>query len=126
MKNTWRHWVDGKGYYFFKSFRVYWAYREYLTDIYTTTFKPTGFEAYIIENGFKQVAGKQKEFSTYDNCGRCYEDSMGNICTVGLFGQPTRIGITYPDVYDYNGCLFTNIPVESDYKFYLDQILITK
>jgi len=96
MKHTWRHWINGKGYYSFKSFKVYWAYREHLTELFTSTFKPSGFELFLIDNGFKQTVGKPKEFSTYDNCGRGYTDEYGNTCTIGLMGSPCKIAITWP------------------------------
>lgn len=43
--------------------------------------------------------------------------------SIGLYAQPTRIGITDPFVFDSNRKIFTGLPTEEQYKFYLKQII---
>ena len=87
------------------------------------------FERFLQENGFELIAGDLKEFNTYDNVARLWKNKDGKLCTVGLYGKPTRIGITHPCVYlddvSEKGFKipFTNIPVEKDFNEILKQIL---
>lgn len=60
MKNTYRYWVWGKGYYNFKTFKVYWAYREYLTE----QMEVTNFIGKAISMGFKPT---NKDFNSQSN-----------------------------------------------------------
>jgi hypothetical protein len=57
------------------------------------------FEKFLIENGFKMTHGKSGGFNTYDNVNRRWEDNNKNVCHVGLWAKPTRIGIVYPMIY---------------------------
>lgn len=127
MNRTYRYWIisnDWKqsGYHNFKSFKVYWAYREYLNDQFKLNFKPTSIEQFFIDNGFEMVAGERKDFSTYDNCGRSYKDVNGNIVTVGLMGTPVRISITYPYII-INGEPLETYPTEDLFPEILKQVI---
>lgn len=81
------------------------------------------FEKFLIANGFELAAGSEKDFNTYDNCGRSYKNKDGKICTVGLWAKPTRIGITHPCIVLDGVSPFTNVPVEKDFEEILTQIL---
>tara|TARA_R100001244_G_scaffold97404_1_gene72938 strand:- start:333 stop:851 length:519 start_codon:yes stop_codon:yes gene_type:complete len=53
MKKTWRHWVRGKGYYTFRSGKVYKAYYD-MDCGGNEGFKPaSSFEEYLLEIGYK-------------------------------------------------------------------------
>jgi hypothetical protein len=55
----------------------------------------TGFERYLLDNGFKLLDSTGKTFNTYTCVGRTYE-KKGKLITIGLIGSPTRIGIRFP------------------------------
>lgn len=55
----------------------------------------TGFEKYLLKNGFSLISGKDKEFTTIDNIARTYEKN-GKMISVGLMDKPARIGIRFP------------------------------
>ena len=79
------------------------------------------FERYLLDNGFESIDGI-KEFNTYDNCMNGYKDARGNYCTVGLFAQPTRIGIIYPQI-EFNEEIFTTIPTEDMFEEIMKQVI---
>jgi hypothetical protein len=55
----------------------------------------TGFERYLLDNGFKLLDSAAKSFNTYTCVGRTYE-KKGKLITIGLIGSPTKIGIRFP------------------------------
>jgi len=57
------------------------------------------FEIFLQENGFDIVAGSVGPFNTYNNTSRSWKNKDGKSCLVGLYANPTRIGIIYPYVY---------------------------
>lgn len=108
MKKTYRHWVNGYGYYVFKTWKVYWAYRCYMTEQMNSggVSPMIGFELYLIEQGFKCYHFKVDSGKLIKVDGFCPISTMVNIhnrylkgnldIKVGLSekGRPTTI--VYP------------------------------
>ena len=50
---SWRHWVNNKGYYEFKTFKVYWAYKEMVAEeLHEYDFNES-FTGQFLKGGFK-------------------------------------------------------------------------
>ena len=82
----------------------------------------TGFEKYMQESGFVLFEGSSKPFCTFDNCSRAYQDNKGHRFLIGLYAQPTRIGIISPLV-EWKGQVFDFTPTEDMYESFYNQIL---
>lgn len=80
----------------------------------------TAFEQFLLDKGFKSI-GESKDFNTYDNCSNAYQHPDGRYCSIGLFAQPTRIGIIYPWIF-INEESFTLIPTEDFFEQILQQL----
>lgn len=82
----------------------------------------TGFEHFLETKGYKLIHGRLGDFSTYGNvCRHWINENKDTACLVGLWAEPTRIGITFPWVY-LNGEAFTTNPEEMQYAELLNQI----
>lgn len=82
----------------------------------------TGFELWLVANGWVKYAGEDKPFSSYDNCSRSYNKDDCYI-TVGLAtlpysqNKPGAVGIrviTRTNVY--------SLPTEDQYDTTIDQV----
>ena len=78
----------------------------------------TGFEKYMVDNGYVLTHGNQGEFNTYDNCAKSYSNGK-HYFTMGLYAKPTRIGIFHPTI---QGKWYDRIPTEKDYEMIKNEI----
>lgn len=75
IKHTYRHWVDSKGYHIFRSFKVYWAYRELVRDKIKESQKPKP----IVKTKKIILTDKDRELGkllakAFGNCSVSYPD----------------------------------------------------
>lgn len=86
----------------------------------------TGFEIYLESKGYELISGKYGDFSTYKSCSRLFHNKIDNsYCCVGLYAEPTRIGIISPVIYIENK-IFSNLPVESQFEEILKKVKLNK
>lgn len=50
---TWKFWINSKGYYNFKSFKVYWAYRQLMREELYELDNALSFSGQFLKEGFK-------------------------------------------------------------------------
>lgn len=78
----------------------------------------TGFDKFLNEKGFELVTGEMRDLNTYNNTWRSWFKD-GRYISIGLYAQPTRIGVE-----SSNGVFNLPIPTENDYERYLE--ILTK
>ena len=85
----------------------------------------TAFEIFMKSKGFEFRQGSLKEFNTYNNVSRSWVDKEGSSYLIGLYAQPTRIGVLSPSIF-IDGQLFTSLPTESQFQNIYNIIKIAK
>lgn len=93
MKKTWRYYIDGRGYYEFKNFKVYWTYTKSLLVKKEKLKIGIGFEQYLLDQGFEVLHNPETNyFNTYNHTSRLYSRD-GKGIMICLMDSPTRIGV---------------------------------
>ena len=54
-KSTWKFWINGKGFYHFKNFNIYWAYRELIRNDLEYTDNNKSFSGEFLKNGYETI-----------------------------------------------------------------------
>ena len=80
----------------------------------------TGFELFLMNEGFSLLHATNTYLNTYNSCFRTW--GKGNkMITIGLMDSPCRIGIPFAPIVDNeNTEKYTYLPTEQQYKEYLN------